>query len=73
MVHGCAAVHAGAAERGSVKGYDVQIDPSGEIVAVLHEDGHEVDRIPAPIPEAEQIGQEWIVSDDLDRPAAGPV
>ena len=55
------------------RGYDVQIDPSGEIVAVLHEDGEEVDRIPAPIPEAEQIGQEWIVSDDLDGAGRNPV
>lgn len=44
------------------RGYDVQIDPSGEIVAVLHEDGEEVDRIPAPPHEAEQIGQEWSVN-----------
>ena len=44
-----------------MRGYDVQIDTSGEIVAVLFEDGEEVDRIPAPIPEAEQIGQEWSV------------
>ena len=55
------------------RGYDVQIDPSGEIVAVLYQDGEEVDRIPAPPSEAEQIGQEWIVSDDLDGAGRSPV
>lgn len=62
-----------------MRGYDVQIDTSGEIVAVLYQDGAVVDRIPAPPSEAEQIGQEWSVNaqrltpgDQYDTNEKGP-